>query len=310
MQTQQLPLTGPALAHSPPTFDVPALACDGHVHVFGHETDFPLSPERRYNPEQASADQLKQHLALLGMGRVVIVQPSPYGTDNACTLDAVRRLGERARAVAVMDLPLDESRLAAMHAAGVRGLRFNLQSSDFGSLQDAAAAIQATARVLARCGWHLQLYNGLEAFEALHETLCHLPVPVVLDHFGGALHASGEDDPRLARLLDALAAGRIHLKLSGAYLGPPGGPAMGLERLLDLCLRAGPGHVLWGSNWPHPMPPPGRKRSREGIEPLHQVDDGAALNLVATRAAQPAMPHGVLERLLVTNPERLFWSDR
>src|SRR5256885_6178745 len=38
----------------------------------------------------------------LGTSRAVVVTPSTYGTDNACTLDALDRLGDVARGVAVV----------------------------------------------------------------------------------------------------------------------------------------------------------------------------------------------------------------
>jgi len=52
-----------------------------------------------------------QYLALaetIGIERMDVVQPSIYGTDNACTLDAVAAFGrERAAAVAVIDDDFD-----------------------------------------------------------------------------------------------------------------------------------------------------------------------------------------------------------
>ena len=58
---------------------------------------------RGYTPPPASADELAALLRALRLSRVVIVQPSVYGTDNSCTLDGMRRLGPaRARGVAVI----------------------------------------------------------------------------------------------------------------------------------------------------------------------------------------------------------------
>ena len=45
----------------------------------------------------------------LGLGRVVVVQPTTYGLDNACQLDAMAALGEVARGVVVVDGSLDLS---------------------------------------------------------------------------------------------------------------------------------------------------------------------------------------------------------
>ena len=84
-------------------FDVPAGACDCHVHIFGDPQQYPFFSGRVYTPETASVAELRALQGALHMDRVVIVQPSVYGTDNSCTLDAVKELGPRARGVAVID---------------------------------------------------------------------------------------------------------------------------------------------------------------------------------------------------------------
>src|SRR5216683_1262510 len=102
-------------------FDVPRGACDCHVHVFD-PAQFPYASERVYTPPEASVADLRQLQTALHFDRVVIVQPSVYGTDNSCTLDAMRRLGARARGVAVIDTSTTTGALDAMAAAGVRGV--------------------------------------------------------------------------------------------------------------------------------------------------------------------------------------------
>src|SRR3954470_307624 len=84
-------------------FVVPAGACDCHVHVFGDPQRYPFFEGRGYTPETASVAELRALHEALHIDRVVVVQPSVYGTDNRCTLDAVRQLGTRARGVAVID---------------------------------------------------------------------------------------------------------------------------------------------------------------------------------------------------------------
>jgi predicted TIM-barrel fold metal-dependent hydrolase len=46
--------------------------------------------------------RLRQQMDLLGFTRVVVVQSILYGTDNTVALDAVRRIGDGARAVALV----------------------------------------------------------------------------------------------------------------------------------------------------------------------------------------------------------------
>src|SRR5438552_10107500 len=113
-------------------FDVPRGACDCHVHVFGDPATFPFAERRVYTPPQASIEQLLELQRDLRLDRVVVVQPSVYGTDNACTVDAVRRMGARARGVAVIDKTTPRTALDEMAAAGLRGVRLNLETNTAG----------------------------------------------------------------------------------------------------------------------------------------------------------------------------------
>src|SRR5580765_5014216 len=88
---------------TPVAFDIPPGACDCHTHIFGDARRFPFAADRVYTPEPASIAEMRALHRSLHMDRVVIVQPSVYGTDNACTLDASGQLGSRARAVVVID---------------------------------------------------------------------------------------------------------------------------------------------------------------------------------------------------------------
>src|SRR6266480_4310001 len=110
------------------TFDVPRGACDCHVHVFGDARIFPFAPQRTYTPPAASVEELAELQTALGLDRVVIVQPSVYGADNSCTLDAIRRLGPKARGIAVIDNATSTAALDEMAEIGIRGVRLNLET--------------------------------------------------------------------------------------------------------------------------------------------------------------------------------------
>ncbi len=122
-------------------FDVPPGACDCHVHVFGDPKKYPFFAGRTYTPPVASVDELRQLLAALRLERVVIVQPSVYGTDNSCTLDGMRALGSRARGVAVIDDKTTDAELDAMGKAGIRGIRLNLATAGINDPIGRAATI-------------------------------------------------------------------------------------------------------------------------------------------------------------------------
>ena len=157
-------------------FDVPPGACDCHVHVFGDPKKYPFFSGRTYTPETASADELEQLLASLRLERVVIVQPSVYGTDNSCTLDGMRELGNRARGVAVIDDKTTDADLDAMGKVGIRGIRLNLATA---GINDPAAARQRFENAVARAqkrGWHIQFNTQLPVIEALSPQFLASPV--------------------------------------------------------------------------------------------------------------------------------------
>src|SRR5215813_15331429 len=139
------------------SFEVPSGACDCHVHVFGDTQHYPFAPTRTYTPETASTGELRALLSALRLDRVVVVQPSVYGTDNSCTLDAIRSLGKRARGVAVIGPSTPAAALDDMAANGVRGVRLNFETAgetDPAAIKRHLAAV--SGQVHAR-NWHVQL---------------------------------------------------------------------------------------------------------------------------------------------------------
>ena len=114
-----------------PKQQAPALSCDCHFHIFGPFDRFPMDPNRSYtSPPALVADYLAM-AETVGLQRMVVVQASIYGTDNAVTLDAIAQFGlHRARGVAVIDDSFDDAALRRMHQQGIRGVRFNMVSGN------------------------------------------------------------------------------------------------------------------------------------------------------------------------------------
>lgn len=292
----------PGVAHSALAFEVPSGACDCHVHVFGPVDRFPYSAGRLFTPGPASVEELISLHGGLGLERVVIVQPSSYGAENGCTLDALRRLGGRARGVAVIDAETSDASLRDMHAAGVRGVRLNLET--FGRHDPVAARelLIATAARIAPLGWHVQVFTNLGVILALREDIMSLRVPLVVDHFGRADAALGVSQPGLTALLSLVAAGNVYVKVSAPYrisAMPDYADAAAIARAL---IEANPDRMLWGSDWPHPGGRPGVPRRPEVIEPFRPEDDGAALNRLRSWVSDAAQ----LRKILVENPARLY----
>jgi predicted TIM-barrel fold metal-dependent hydrolase len=226
----------------------PPLSCDCHFHIFGPFSRFPLDPGRHYTPPEASMDAYLAMADALGLQRMVVVQASPYGTDNRVTLEAVRMLGpERARAVAVVDDGFDPVALQALADAGVRGVRFNLVSGN-GAPED---QIVALARRVAPLGWHIQLYADGAKLVDLAPVLAGLPVPVVIDHCGGVRAALGTTHPQFAALLRLLDTGHVWVKTCSYRASSAGAPWHDMADNVRALVTAAPERCVWGTDWPH-----------------------------------------------------------
>jgi len=283
----------------------PPGACDCHAHVFGPYAAFPLHPDRPYTPGEATVDDLQAMQRALGIERTVLVAASPYMTDNAALLDALGRLGAAGRAVVALDPDnTTAAELEDMHAAGVRGVRVNLASVGASDRGAAAAALGATAALVAPLGWHVDLHAGLDVVAALQETIATAPAPTVVDHFGLADPADGMDQAGFGALCDLAAAGVAYVKLSAPerIASDPDGESVATlaRRLLD----AAPERMLWASDWPHTGGGPhgGGARDREAVEPFRAVDDARAL----ARLGEWTRDGDELRRVLAENPARLY----
>src|SRR5450759_4161168 len=86
-----------------PAFTPPPGAFDAHFHVFGPAENYSYGSDIRYKPPYAPLDAYMALARQLGFERFVFVQPSAYGTDNSCMLDAMRMCGT-ARCRGIIDL--------------------------------------------------------------------------------------------------------------------------------------------------------------------------------------------------------------
>lgn len=280
----------------------PRGSCDCHVHVIGPKQRFPLARERSYTPKDAPVRDLAAMLRRLQVTRAVVVQPSFYGSDNSCTLDAMAQLDD-ARGVAVLPAQTERAALDRLHAQGIRGLRVNVATSGVTPLERVRESVAAAARLCARHGWHVQIFASAAAIATLAPLLHALPVDSVIDHFG--LTAAGAPDSTLHGLLDLLASGKSWVKISGAYriAGDPNDPRIGaLAR--KLC-AANPERIVWGSDWPHTPRLELRKPDSEEELPFQDIDTAGLLAMVPRWLEDDALVH----RVLVSNPARLYGFD-
>jgi predicted TIM-barrel fold metal-dependent hydrolase len=283
--------------------DVPAGACDCHVHVFGDPNTFPFAADRVYTPPGASVEMLQDLHRALHIQRVVIVNPSVYGTDNACTLDAARRIGPTARAVVVIGKATPRGVLDEMAAAGARGVRVNLATGGTSDPAAAKAIIASVVEQIAPLNWHIQIYTSLAVIAALKDQLSQLPIPVVLDHFGGAKAALGPSQPGFDIVLDLVKSGRGYVKISGAYRASDKAPDFAdATAMAQALVAANSDRIVWGTDWPHPNPPNQPRVPVSEITRPAQIDDGLLLNQLAKWVPDAA----VRKKILVDNPARLY----
>jgi len=235
---------------STPKLKAPTGACDCHLHIYGPRDKYPWIEV----PNRPFLDKpLDQYLAVrdkLGLERTVVVQATQYNTDNSCLLDTVAALGATGRGIAVVDPTITEDALAALHAGGVRGLRFGVDLAN--GMQP--AVLEDMAARIAPFGWHIQYRCWPQELLDLEARFRALPVDVVFDHMGNIDPATGTDHSAFKALLGLLDTGRCWVKLSAPYqLSKTGEPEYADYRAQGRALAAAnPDRTVWGTNWPHP----------------------------------------------------------
>lgn len=282
---------------SKPTFTPPPGAVDAHCHVFGPQAEFPFSSRAKYLPADATPEMLFALRDHLGFAKNVIVQASCHGSDNRATLNAIAKSNgpdglPRARGVAVVDPAISEDELQALHEGGMRGIRFNFLKR----LVDNAPKdrfLEVSKRLPK--GWHVVIYFEADILEELRPFMEAIPVPLVIDHMGRPDVTQGPDGPDMRafrRLLDSRPD--IHFKPTCPdRLDPTGDPWNQFAEAVRPLVEAYPDRCIWGTDWPHP--------NQQTILP----DDGHIVDMIPRIA-----PTAELQRkLLVANPERLYWAD-
>jgi 2-pyrone-4,6-dicarboxylate lactonase len=279
---------------SKPTFQPPPGAVDAHCHVFGPGDVFPYAPERKYTPCDAGRDQLYALRDFLGFERNVVVQATCHGADNRAMVDALAHSNGRARGVATVKADVSADELAEMHAAGVRGVRFNYVKRLVDPKPD--AYYRQIIDKIAPLGWHVVIYFEAADLAEKWDFFSSLPTVIVVDHMGRPDVTRPVEGPEFAQFLRFMAENdNVWSKVTCpdrlSKSGPPGYDDFVpfAKTVVDLF----PDRVLWGTDWPHP--------NLKG----HMPDDGQLVDIIPRIATTPALR----TKLLVDNPMRLYWSE-
>jgi predicted TIM-barrel fold metal-dependent hydrolase len=278
-----------------PDFRSPPGGCDAHFHVFGPRERYPYGSDLRYTPPLAPlADYLKL-AGRLGLSRYVLVQPSAYGRDNRCLLEAMREIGpESCRGIVDIDEIAPDAELERLDAQGVRGVRVNLSPVKPFESGFAPKLMPRIARLAARCaevGWQLDFLTPGWLTAELMPTLRKLRLDFTLAHFGMLQAKDGVDQPGFRALLELLRSGerRCWVKLTGVYRMSAAAGFADVAPMARALIEAAPDRLIWGSDYPH-------------LSFAEKVGSIELWNLFGTWASDEA----TRRRILVDNPRNLF----
>lgn len=284
---------------SRPQFKLPKGAVDTHCHVFGPSHEFPFAPERKYTPCDASKEQLFALRDHLGFDKNVIVGASCHGTDNRALVDALIHSQGKARGIATVGRNITDAELNSLHAAGVRGVRFNFikRLVDF-TPKD--ALMEVAARI-APLGWHIVVYFEAVDLPELWDFFTQLPTIVVVDHMGRPNVSKDINGPEFGLLIRLLSEHEnIWTKVTCperlSMQGPKAihgelKPYQDVIPFGKLLVERFPNRILSGTDWPHPNLTD------------HMPDDGLLVDWIPHIAPTCELQH----QLLVDNPNRLYW---
>jgi D-galactarolactone isomerase len=258
------------------------------MHFYGPQDQYPLAPTVISEPPLATVEDYRAVQQRLGLKRVVVVQPSGYGFDNRCTLDAIKELGDDARGIVVVDTSVTDDELQQLTDSGARGIRFFMFP---GGVLPWEMLDEMAARVH-EFGWHVQLQlDGRELPDHIAQ-IRQLPGRFVIDHTGKFIEPVPTSDRAFKMLLELVDSGRCWVKLSAPYETSKAGPPLyrDVGDLAKELVKAAPERMLWASNWPHPS----------ALDNL--PDDAMLLDLLLDWVDDDATRH----RILVDNPAELY----
>ena len=141
---------------SAPVHPFPAGSCDTHAHICGPELSTPYDARRIYTPPDALLPAYEHMLKVIGVERMVLVQPSVYGEDNRVMLKAMSETSLPARGVAVLSMDTELKELQKLHQAGIRGVRYNLVDVKNPTARVPLTEITAFAERIKPLGWHVE----------------------------------------------------------------------------------------------------------------------------------------------------------
>ncbi len=266
-------------------------AVDCHAHVI-EPRRFPYADGPGYIPRPEETGDwvaFRSVLASGGLSHALLVQPSCYGTDNACMLDAMARSQGRLKGIAVVAQSATDGELLSLTEQGVVGIRLHLMRSD-----PAALTRPDTGGFLARVkalGWFVEVYATGDVWVAAAPILRRSGVRVLIAHLGEPDPSRDLGQPGFQAVLALGRETDAVMKLSAPFrTTAQGAPYREVDRFVEGVVESfGLDRCVWGSDWPF-------------LDTPQRVEYGDLLTCLARWL--PDADHR--NRVLRQNPARLF----
>lgn len=272
---------------STPKLKAPPGTCDTHMHIYDQR--FPRAATAKIVHGDALVPEYESIRKRLGIERTVVVQPTAYGTDNRCTLEAMAALGVGSRGIAVVDESVTDAELDRLTKLGIRGIRYFMLPGGALSWE----SLHKMADRVGAFGWHVQLQLDGRDLPEREATLKQLKGTLVIDHVGKFLEPVPVDHPAFMILRRLVDNGRTWVKLSAPYEVSRSGPPFfnDVGTLAKILAQQAPDRMVWATNWPHPM--------KHGAD---KPDDAMLLDLLLDWVPD----EGARNKVLVDNPAKLY----
>jgi predicted TIM-barrel fold metal-dependent hydrolase len=274
-----------------PRFKPPAGTCDTHFHIMGPPEVFPFVASRLYTPPAAPVEHYLKMAKVVGIERGVLVVPAVHGFENAVMHDAIAKADGRLKGMVRANPNATEADNKALHAQGVRGIRFNLRPHLNGRFDE--DELLGTVARIRNLPWCVCLHIEAELIVRNAELIRRLDMPTIIDHFGQTDPAKGVDQPEFRVVLDLLGEKHVWVKIAAADRWLHEGKEFGdIVKLARALIAKAPDRIIWGTDWPHAYV----------YEPGQMINDGDLMNMMIDFPPDPE----TRKKILVDNPARLF----
>lgn len=225
--------------------------------------DYPLAADAAYVPALHDIRHAMAFEESIGVPNIVLVQPSIYGNDNSCLLDALRAVGPQhgRGVVGIGPDNMDIATLREWHQLGVRGVRLNLKSTNVSFTADSLKdTLEKYARAIKPLGWVLELFIQMDDIPMVERVTEGLDIRLCIAHFGAPNIPPVDKrkfpfDPYslegFQSLVNLLERGQTWVKFSAAYRFDEDNQMRGIEAVAREFLKRRSDRIVFASDWPH-----------------------------------------------------------